>query len=93
MAFRLSNIIDRLIENDYSRTFIIYSLFRAIYGPIILIISYIFATEFEDGIYYSIILLFFSMVFSRILFSRIKIWLNLEKTVSPVTQAKEKILN
>ncbi len=83
MTFRLSNIIDRLIENDYSRTFIIYSLFRAIYGPIILIISYIFATEFEDGIYYSIILLFFSMVFSRILFSRIKIWLNLEKNLQP----------
>ncbi|MAK40970.1 MAG: hypothetical protein CL993_04505 [Euryarchaeota archaeon] len=83
MTFRLSNIIDKLIENDYSRTFIIYSLFRAIYGPIILIISYIFATEFEDGIYYSIILLFFSMVFSRILFSRIKIWLNLEKNLQP----------
>jgi|LULO01.1.fsa_nt_gb VIT1/CCC1 family predicted Fe2+/Mn2+ transporter len=78
MTSMMSNILDKLFKNEYSRTFLIYSIFRAIYGPIILVISYIFATELEDGIYFSIIILLSSMIFSRIIFSRIKIWLNLE---------------
>ena len=83
MASKMSKILDKLLKNDYSRTFLIYSIFRAIYGPIILVISYIFATELEDGIYYSVLILLSSMIFSRIIFSRIKIWLNLEKSLQP----------
>jgi len=83
MVTKISDIFEKILSNDYSRSFLIYSIFRAIYGPFILLITYVFATEFEDGIYYSILILITSMIFSRLLFSRIKIWLNLEKNLQP----------
>jgi|TARA_B000000475_G_C15880601_1_gene400291 hypothetical protein len=64
--------INNILENDWVKSFIFYSIFRAFYGAGILIITWIFATESQAPIWVSIIFLLCSMVFSRILLKKIK---------------------
>ena len=64
--------INNILENDWVKSFIFYSIFRAFYGAGILIITWIFATESRAPIWVSIIFLLCSMVFSRILLKKIK---------------------
>ena len=61
-----------LLENQLFRSFLIFSIFRAIYGAGILIITYILATSDEAPIWVSVAFLLSSMVISRVIFRAIK---------------------
>ena len=61
-----------LLENQLFRSFLIFSIFRAIYGAGIVIITYFLATSDEAPIWVSVAFLLSSMVISRVIFSAIK---------------------
>ena len=61
-----------LLENQLFRSFLIFSIFRAIYGAGILIITYFLATSDEAPIWVSVVFLLWSMVISRVIFRAIK---------------------
>ncbi len=61
-----------LFKNPLLETFVFYSIFRAIYGAIILIITWTFATNSNFPSYFSVLFLIFSMIFSRYIFKKIK---------------------
>ncbi len=64
--------ISRLLENRIFRSFLIFSVFRAIYGAGIVIITYFLATSDEAPIWVSVAFLLSSMVISRVIFRAIK---------------------
>ena len=64
--------ISRLLENRLFRSFLIFSIFRAIYGAGIVIITYFLATSYEAPIWVSVAFLLSSMVISRVIFRAIK---------------------
>ena len=61
-----------LLENQLFRSFLIFSIFRAIYGAGILIITYFLATSDEAPVWVSVAFLLSSMVISRVIFRAIK---------------------
>ena len=61
-----------LLENQLFRSFLIFSIFRAIYGAGIVIITYFLATSDEAPIWVSVAFLLSSMVISRLIFRTIK---------------------
>ena len=61
-----------LLENQLFRSFLIFSIFRAIYGAGILIITYFLAKSDEAPIWVSVAFLLSSMVISRVIFRAIK---------------------
>ena len=65
-------LISRILENQLFRSFLIFSIFRAIYGAGIVIITYFLATSDETPIWVSIVFLLSSMVISRVIFRAIK---------------------
>ena len=64
--------ISRLLDNRLFRSFLIFSIFRAIYGAGIVIITYFLATSDEAPIWVSVAFLLSSMVVSRVIFRAIK---------------------
>ncbi|MEE3269737.1 MAG: hypothetical protein VX204_01315 [Candidatus Thermoplasmatota archaeon] len=71
----------RILNNPVFRTFLIFSIFRAFYGAGILVVTWFLATSGEAPWWSSIIFLLFSMVFSRMLFKRLKLrWPHLFET-------------
>ena len=64
--------ISRLLDNRLFRSFLIFSIFRAIYGAGIVIITYFLATSDEAPIWVSVAFLLSSMVISRVIFRAIK---------------------
>ena len=60
------------LENQLFRSFLIFSIFRAIYGAGIVIITYFLATSDEAPIWVSVAFLLSSMVISRVIFRAIK---------------------
>ena len=64
--------ISRLLDNRLFRSFLIFSIFRAIYGAGIVIITYFLATSDEAPIWVSVAFLLSSMVMSRVIFRAIK---------------------
>ena len=64
--------LSRLLENRLFRSFLIFSIFRAIYGAGIVIITYFLATSDEAPIWVSVAFLLSSMVISRVIFRAIK---------------------
>ena len=48
--FKLKNIL----ENKLFKTFVLFSVFRAIYGALVLFISYFLSTSYDDGILFTI---------------------------------------
>ena len=64
--------ISRLLDNRLFRSFLIFSIFRAIYGAGIVIITYFLATSDEAPIWVSVAFLISSMVISRVIFRAIK---------------------
>ena len=64
--------ISRLLDNRLFRSFLIFSVFRAIYGAGIVIITYFLATSDEAPIWVSVAFLLSSMVVSRVIFRGIK---------------------
>ena len=65
-------LISRILENQLFRSFLIFSIFRAIYGAGIVIIAYFLATSDETPIWVSMVFLLSSMVISRVIFRAIK---------------------
>ena len=65
-------LLSRLLENRLFRSFLIFSIFRAIYGAGIVIITYFLATSYEAPIWVSVAFLLSSMVISRVIFRAIK---------------------
>lgn len=61
-----------LLENQLFRSFLIFSIFRAVYGAGILTITYFLATSDEAPIWVSLAFLLSSMVISRLIFRAIK---------------------
>ena len=64
--------IEKILENDWVKSFIFYSIFRAFYGAGILLVTWVFATESQAPLWVTIIFLLCSMIFSRILLKKIK---------------------
>ena len=64
--------ISWLPKNKILRSFLIFSIFRAIYGAGIVIIAYFLATSDDAPIWISVIFLLSSMVASRVIFRAIK---------------------
>ena len=64
--------ISRRLDNRLFRSFLIFSIFRAIYGAGIVIITYFLATSDEAPIWVSVAFLLSSMVISRVIFRAIK---------------------
>ena len=64
--------VSRLLENQFVRSFLIFSVFRAIYGAGIVVITYFLATSDEAPIWVSVAFLLSSMVISRVIFRAIK---------------------
>ena len=65
-------LISRILENQLFRSFLIFSIFRAIYGAGIVIITYFLATSDETPIWVSMAFFLSSMVISRVIFRAIK---------------------
>ena len=65
-------LVSRILENQLFRSFLIFSIFRAIYGAGIVIITYFLATSDETPIWVSMVFLLSSMVISRVIFRAIK---------------------
>ena len=65
-------LISRILENQLFRSFLIFSIFRAIYGAGIVIITYFLATSDETPIWVSMAFLLSSMVISIVIFRAIK---------------------
>ncbi len=61
-----------LLENQILRSFLVFSIFRAIYGAGIVVITYFLATSDDAPIWISVIFLLSSMVISRVIFRAIK---------------------
>ena len=55
-------MLNKIKNSNLFRSFIIFSIFRFFYGFIVLFISYFFTTEYEDGIYYTLLFLLISVV-------------------------------
>ena len=61
-----------MMKNPLFRSILIFSVFRAVYGMGILVVTWFLATSDDTPFWVSILFLLFSMVFSRILFKFIK---------------------
>ena len=61
-----------LPENQILRSFLVFSIFRAIYGAGIVVITYFLATSDDAPIWISVIFLLSSMVISRVIFRAMK---------------------
>jgi hypothetical protein len=64
--------IQSMMKNPLFRSILIFSVFRAVYGMGILVVTWFLATSDDTPFWVSILFLLFSMVFSRILFKFIK---------------------
>ena len=71
--FKLRNIL----ENKLFKTFLLFSVFRAIYGALVLFTSYFLTTTYDDGILFTILFLVISFIFSRYIFKKLKSKFNL----------------
>ncbi len=65
-------LYQRITTNPLFRSFLLFSLFRAVYGVGILIVTWFLASEAEAPLWASILFLLCSMVFSRVLFRFLK---------------------
>ena len=68
MSSEPTSIVQRITSSSMFRTFLVFSIFRAIYGAGIVVVTWFLATSGETPWWTSIVFLLFSMVFSRMLF-------------------------
>ena len=66
------SLTSKILANPLFRGFLIFSIFRAFYGALILAITWFLATNDETPWWTSILFLLFSMVLSRIIFRLVK---------------------
>ncbi|MBE45513.1 MAG: hypothetical protein CMB02_02505 [Euryarchaeota archaeon] len=62
----------RVLASNAFRSFLVFSIFRAIYGAGILVITYLLATSEQSPRWVSVAFLLTSMVVSRVIFRAIK---------------------
>jgi len=63
---------ESFLNHPLLQSFIFYSIFRAIYGAGIVVVTWIFVTNSNSPPSYSVAFLIFSMFFSRYLFKKIR---------------------
>jgi len=63
---------ERILENNLVKSFIFYSIFRAFYGAVILLFTWLFISKTDYPLWVSLIFLVLSMIFSRVLLKLIK---------------------
>lgn len=63
-------------KGGFFKNFILFSIFRAIYGTGILVITWLLFKDGNTPIWVSPLFLLFSILFSRFLFKKLKIILN-----------------
>ena len=61
-----------LLGNKIFRSFLVFSIFRAVYGAGIVVITYLLATSDDAPLWVSVAFLLSSMVISRVIFRAIK---------------------
>ena len=69
--------IDKIISNKLFQSFIVFSIFRAVYGLIIVLIAYFLSQKYNLTIYGSLPIFIFSIFISRYIFKILKLRFNL----------------
>ena len=69
--------IEKILSNKLLQSFIVFSIFRAIYGLIIVLIAYVFTQKYNLNIYGSLPVFIISIFISRIFYKKLKIRFNL----------------
>jgi hypothetical protein len=69
--------IDKIISNKIFQSFIIFSIFRAIYGFVIVLIAYFVTQKYNLSIFGSLPIFVFSIFLSRYFFKKFKLRFNL----------------
>ncbi len=69
--------IEKILSNKLLQSFIVFSIFRAIYGFIIVLIAYVFTQKYNLNIYGSLPVFIISIFISRIFYKKLKIRFNL----------------
>ena len=69
--------IDKILSNKLFQSFLVFSIFRAIYGLVIVLIAYFAVQKYDLNIYGSIPLFIFSILISRYFFKKLKNQFNL----------------
>ena len=69
--------LDKILTNKIFQSFLIFSIFRAIYGFGIVLIAYFFTQKFDLSIYGSLPIFLFSIFISRYFYKKFKLRINL----------------
>ena len=69
--------IEKIFSNKLIQSFLVFSIFRAIYGFAIVLIAYFFSQKYNLNIYRSLPIFIFSIFFSRYIFKKLKKRFNL----------------
>ena len=69
--------LDKILTSKIFKSFIIFSLFRGIYGIAIVFIAYFFTQKYNLNIYGSLPIFIFSIFISRYFFKKFKLRFNL----------------
>tara|TARA_Y100000588_G_C13954044_1_gene795683 strand:+ start:354 stop:569 length:216 start_codon:yes stop_codon:yes gene_type:complete len=64
--------IEKIFFNKLIQSFLVFSIFRAIYGFAIVLIAYFFTQKYNLNIYRSLPIFIFSIFFSRYIFKKLK---------------------
>ncbi len=69
--------LDKILNNKIFQSFLIFSIFRGIYGIALVLIAYFFTQKFNINIYGSLPIFIFSIFISRYFFKKFKLRFNL----------------
>ncbi len=70
-------MIEKILSNKLFQSFLIFAIFRAIYGFIIVLIAYFFSKKFNLSILGSMPIFIVSILLSRIIYKKLKLRFNL----------------
>ena len=69
--------LDKILSNRIFQSFLIFSIFRAIYGFTIVLFAYLFTQKLNLNIYGSLPIFLFSIFISRYFYKKFKLRFNL----------------
>ena len=69
--------LDKILNNKIFQSFLIFSIFRGIYGIALVLIAYFFTQKFNINIYGSLPIFIFSIFISRYFYKKFKLSFNL----------------
>ena len=69
--------IDKILSNKIFQSFIVFSIFRAIYGFIIVLIAYFLSQKYNLSIFGSLPIFIISIFVSKVFYKKYKIYFNL----------------